>query len=248
MIPELMKTVEQVVRPLLCGHARKMQMRHELYALLEDRYRDNCQTAGLDPDAEAVHHEALDRAIEAFGNPEEIRLEMQATIPLAERWSKQLDHWMSPDQNPSFSAACQVGVRMAILMAVLLVGASIIASLITGEAKVLLVWQTLCMLPIVAGINTASFLWLGNRAAEDCRQRRWRPFALQTGSAIGIFCGTVLALQFVASPEFMLTTGWKHLLVAFPFATLLFALVTSYVSRERSERADWTKAGELEVE
>jgi len=79
MIQESLRThIESVVRPISANFARKDQMREELLAGLTDLYEaeiaEGCGT-----------EEALRRALDGFGDPDEIRREMQATVPLRER-------------------------------------------------------------------------------------------------------------------------------------------------------------------
>jgi hypothetical protein len=75
---EFMIHVERIVRPLRASHARKMRMRQELLAHLQaafDEDRDRC------PD-EAT---AAERAMQRLGDPAQLALQLQKTLPLLQR-------------------------------------------------------------------------------------------------------------------------------------------------------------------
>jgi len=79
MIRERLRThIEGIVRPIGANFARKDQMREELLAGLTDLYEAEIAEG-------CSEEEALRRALDGFGDPDEIRREMQATVPLRER-------------------------------------------------------------------------------------------------------------------------------------------------------------------
>ena len=79
MNTELMTHVERAVRPVRTHHARKMQMRDELYALLADIHEDE-QKRDNDENA------AVTTAIRRFGPAESLTAELQATLSWWDRW------------------------------------------------------------------------------------------------------------------------------------------------------------------
>ena len=75
---ELMKQVERVVRPIRARRPRKDRMRAELLAHLTDIYEE--ELARLDNDRAAV-----EQAIRRFGEPEQLRRQLQDSVPFLER-------------------------------------------------------------------------------------------------------------------------------------------------------------------
>ncbi len=78
-VKELMRLVEQAVRPVCADISSKMKMREELYGHAEEIYRDELQRDGNESTAIA-------RAVARMGDPAELRTELQATISWPERW------------------------------------------------------------------------------------------------------------------------------------------------------------------
>ena len=72
MNSELMKHVERVVRPIGTHHVRRMQMREELYGLLEEIYAEERTRTGEDA--------AVAAAIRRFGPAEELAAELRSTL------------------------------------------------------------------------------------------------------------------------------------------------------------------------
>jgi hypothetical protein len=70
--------VERIVRPIRASGRRKDRMREELLAHLTATYQEEVKRDG---DESA----ALARALERFGDPDELRRELQASVPLADR-------------------------------------------------------------------------------------------------------------------------------------------------------------------
>ncbi|HOX40052.1 MAG TPA: permease prefix domain 1-containing protein [Candidatus Brocadiia bacterium] len=75
---ELKKQVERVVRPIRAVGHRKDRMREELLAHLTATYDEELERDGDEPAAVA-------RALQRFGDPSDLRLELQASVPLLER-------------------------------------------------------------------------------------------------------------------------------------------------------------------
>lgn len=81
-----MKIVERVVRPVLANSARKRRMRDELLTHLSAIYDDELVRSG-DP---AV---AANAAAERFGDPAELTVELQSTVPQHERLVYRFESW-----------------------------------------------------------------------------------------------------------------------------------------------------------
>ncbi|HVU39398.1 MAG TPA: hypothetical protein VHD86_00005, partial [Xanthobacteraceae bacterium] len=75
---ELRKQVESIVRPIRASNLRKDRMREELLAHLTTIYEE--ELASRFGDAAG----ALAVAVERFGEPAELRAELQASVPLVE--------------------------------------------------------------------------------------------------------------------------------------------------------------------
>jgi hypothetical protein len=79
MIPETFRAhIEGIVRPIGANFARKDQMREELLAGLDDLYEAAIAEGCCDEEAQR-------RALDGFGDPNEIRRDLQAAVPLRER-------------------------------------------------------------------------------------------------------------------------------------------------------------------
>ena len=70
--------VEKAVRPIRAGGARKDRMREELYGHLWSIYEQELDWGG-DKDAAEI------RAVDRFGDPAELRRELQASVPMPEQ-------------------------------------------------------------------------------------------------------------------------------------------------------------------
>lgn len=80
---ELKKHVEQIVRPIRASNWRKNRMREELLSHLTAVYEQEYSSHNNDPRA------AITAARERFGNPATLTRELQATVPVLERWGCQ---------------------------------------------------------------------------------------------------------------------------------------------------------------
>jgi hypothetical protein len=76
---ELKICVERAVRPVRASSRHKDRMREELLAHLQELYNEELARLG-DPSA------ALEQAARRFGDPAELRGELQQSVPLMERW------------------------------------------------------------------------------------------------------------------------------------------------------------------
>ena len=76
---ELMIQVERAVRPVQASPARKRRMRQELHAHLTGIFEEEKARGDDEP-------LALARALQRFGDPAELTRELQASVPLPDRW------------------------------------------------------------------------------------------------------------------------------------------------------------------
>jgi hypothetical protein len=116
----LMKIVERVVRPLRADSARKRRMRDELLAHLSVIYDEELALLG-DPIA------AIEAAAQRFGNPEELTVELQMTVPRRERWEYQFEMlfgWHAPE------TVMRWMTRIAIQLGVMMVGVCVLVALV----------------------------------------------------------------------------------------------------------------------
>ncbi len=72
---DLKVQVERIVRPIRASGRRKDRMREELLAHLTATYQEEFKRDGDEP-------AALARALERFGNPDDLRRELQASVPI----------------------------------------------------------------------------------------------------------------------------------------------------------------------
>jgi hypothetical protein len=77
---ELKRHVERIVRPIRASGLRKTRMREELLSHLAHLYEEESAKHADDPPA------ALAATIERFGDPAILRAELQAAVPVVERW------------------------------------------------------------------------------------------------------------------------------------------------------------------
>ena len=74
---ELMTHVERAVRPVGTHHAKRMQMREELYGLIDDIYQEELEQSDEDT--------AVAAAIRRFGPAEELTVELRSTLNVWDR-------------------------------------------------------------------------------------------------------------------------------------------------------------------
>lgn len=108
-----MKIVERVVRPVLANSARKRRMRDELLAHLSAIYDEELVRSG-DP---AV---AANAAAERFGDPAELTVELQSTVPQHERLAYRFESWFGwhPPET-AVSWMTRVSLQLCVLMLLL---------------------------------------------------------------------------------------------------------------------------------
>jgi hypothetical protein len=113
-----MKIVERVVRPLRADSARKRKMRDELLSHLSAIY-DEELTSHNDPLT------AVEAAAQRFGNPEELTVELQMTVPRRERWEYQFEMlfgWHAPE------TVMRWMTRVAIQLGALMIGVCVLVA------------------------------------------------------------------------------------------------------------------------
>jgi hypothetical protein len=111
-----MKIVERVVRPLRANMARKRRMRDELLAHLSAIF-----------DEELVCHNdplaAVEAAAQRFGNPEELIVELQMTVPRLEQWEARLEPlfgWRAPETVVRWMSRLAFQMSLVMVMACML--------------------------------------------------------------------------------------------------------------------------------
>lgn len=115
-----MKIVERAVRPLHADSARKRKMRDELLSHLSAIYDDELARHN-DPLA------AVEAAAQRFGNPSELTVELQMTVPRRERWEYQFEllfGWHAPE------TAMRWMTRVAVQLCALMIGVCALVALI----------------------------------------------------------------------------------------------------------------------
>src|SRR5690606_24324090 len=109
---ELMVPVERAVRPVHAGPARKCRMRQELLAHLTGIFEAERARGGDE-------RQALAEALRRFGDPADLARELQASVPLLERWASRLIGLSL--QRPG-ERAIRHAVRLAAMFAALVFG------------------------------------------------------------------------------------------------------------------------------
>ena len=235
---ELMIIVERVVRPIQAPMQKKIRMREELYSLIEDTFTEE-RSAGHN------NAEALQRTQARFGNLEELRGELQATIPNLTRIISQCDRWwMRRSRETLFGHALRMGVSMtAAELAAFFVIVPVVAA-VFGKPEIYAIWRLLLTLAIVLGVGTFAFMLAGRTAielflSEVSLWQRVRKLTVPAGFA-GIVAGFCEALMFWS-------TSWDALLEpglrASCFSVLLgagvFLLVCYLFSIEWGQLRPW---------
>jgi hypothetical protein len=212
---ELMVLVERVVRPLPLPLARRMRARRELLEHLQMTYDEEL---ARDADAQA----ALVRVQDRFGDPQNLSLELQATIRPWEFWQARSQVMLA--QQPGTSTAWYA-LRMAFSVGLLLAflfGVAFALRHTFGEPTFVSERRLFAGLVVCQTIWTACFIYFGLRtgAAWDQSPRRWNAIL---ANAVGLFA-------------------------AAPFAwAVLMAFVTGSLTSDRLSLAGTLVAGVLTV-
>jgi hypothetical protein len=116
MNQQLMIAVERAVRPVQAPNSRKLRMRQELLAHLEDIHAEEADRGG---DEETI----LRRSLARFGDAEALTAELQQSVPKAELYEGWLNRWFSrrPGESPGRIAARVTTVSLLMVLAELAV-------------------------------------------------------------------------------------------------------------------------------
>lgn len=241
---DLMIQVERAVRDLRALHVRKMRMRDELYSLLSDRVDDSLARG-------VSESEAIQQAIASFGDPGELRSELQATVPACERFSVALDRFLLGRSSVNLflrPVSARESLRAGLLLGSILLFALLLPAAVLswgfGNEKGFLIWKTYLVLAGVFAWNTAVMTWCGSRAVQALLAvPQWRRALLTlAGWAIlaGVSLGLSDALLFLSSGwQAFAEVGWWSSLLAAPAGSAVFAVVCRLISIEMEQRQPW---------
>jgi len=115
---ELRKQVERAVRPVQAGKKRKLMMREELLAHLSELYLEEHERV-------ADEQTALAAALERFGQPAELTMELNRSVGFEERLSFRLDFWAGTRKDESLwqlALRCGLFTALAPVFMVMVVG------------------------------------------------------------------------------------------------------------------------------
>jgi hypothetical protein len=156
-----MKIVERVVRPLHASIARKRRMRDELLTHLSAIYEEELARLG-DPLA------SVEAAATRFGDPKELAVELQATVPRREQWEARLEPifgWRAPESVVRWMT--RVGIQMGLIMSLTVLLAAFVSLREFGwSSEVWLVLRPLIGMtiatPLAVGISGICYFKIRN--------------------------------------------------------------------------------------
>jgi len=210
--------VERVVRPIRASGRRKDRMREELLAHLTATCHEELAKDGDEP-------AAVERALQRFGNPDDLRRELQASVTLPERLlyvripygeryaaiARRAGKWR-PEESP-FRYACRVTVATAILWVVagLFYTAFCLAFLFLRRYPAVWVFVSWVSQLYGAGIGALLVAWFFAALCLDGFRRaiRPRPFRFQnTLRGVG-WCALAIPITCVVAVLFrILAPRW----------------------------------------
>lgn len=242
---ELMLVVERCVRGIRCSHTRKMTMRRDLYALLWEHYQDSLARGKTEA-------EAKQESVQAFGDVEELRSQLQATVPIFERSAAVWDRWLFPMQSErlgveefSLSESANAGLRQSCLLFLALFVPGVLLGFFLNRSQnaFFQIWPTLCTLVLIYGWNAMWMFWCGSHMVflylqPDCRNRSVRFF--WSSLLVGLSCGgTVLLLYGSVGWEALQRIGWQAAAISVPVSTLMFWGIIRLIVLEKMEQHPW---------
>jgi hypothetical protein len=241
----LRKQVERVVRPLHAEFERKMRMREELLALIEQIYGEELARADSTP-------AALERTLDRFGDPAELSRELQATVPRREIWGTWLDRRLARGAQES---ALRYALRLAALLALLFV-------LVTAVAEGLLFAtrgsgldgiqvKLVAALVGMATLNALAIVLLGDwycRSVEQNSFPLWRVTRLWLGAILVVATLTLAGISIMALIGGSLReVAWaaRHWLTSSPAVIAVYVGVSMLIASQRRRLRPWKQ---LEIE
>lgn len=248
----LMIQVERVVREIPASHSRKMRIREELYALLSDRV-DELVARGLSLPT------AIQHALATFGEPGELRSEIEATVPGLERFSATLDQFLIGRAAPAMWArpvsvreALRAGFVLGLVLLSLLFFIVAVLGWGFGNWKGLVIWKAYFALAGVFAWNAAVMIWCGSRAVQRLISvSHWQnglPDLMAWAVSAGVCFGLSVGLLYLgAGWHAFADVGWYSSLWAGPTGATVFAVVCGMVTIEVKQRLPWISL-ELETD
>lgn len=243
MKPELMIPVEIAVRGIPCSHQRKMRIREELYALIEDRHAELARS-GLSEEA------ALHAACEAFGDPRQIREELLASLPLWERWRRPVililggcfprNRPLTIAESLRFSTRCS----LAWITCFLMLGV-VVSALKSGRhlAEFWSLWSLWLGFALFAAVNTSAAIWLGSHAVQGMvseeKTKRNATWLILGGLGFGLamWLSTLMLYMTLEMPGL----NWARMLAFVPATQGIFSLVVHAMAHERRVELPWVE-------
>lgn len=147
MKTEIMMMVERIVRHVLASTETKLRMREELYSHLDAIYTEELQRTG---NSKA----ALAAAFARFGDPQEIRTQLQQSVPKWKQWGSRYNQLVSRHSGES---RVRFAARMALmtsgsLAAIYIIMLSMLYLSVQKE-ELLLLYSFLLQLSLLFGLN-----------------------------------------------------------------------------------------------
>ena len=241
----LRRQVECVVRPLEAEFERKMRIREELLALLEQIYAEELvRTNNLAREDNA--RAAIERTLQRFGEPQSLTTEIQSTVPRHEVWATWLDRRLA--RLPAASTHMTAG-RLALVMLLMLAACTAIAEglllIVRGSGLDFMQMKMLLALAGLLTINTFGIAWLGEwfcRSVEQTSGPIWRVPRLWLSAILAI---SLLALTGIGMMSLVGGTTrdfvWAahHWLTMSPLAAVVYLGVALLVASQRRRIWPW---------
>ncbi|QDU73788.1 hypothetical protein Pan97_07880 [Bremerella volcania] len=244
MNTDLMRVVEQVVRPLPALKVNKMRMRMELYTLLEQIYQEELSQDGTSETA------ALERASRRFGDPELLRGELLQTIPLSERaWTIADRLLVRRREGEGLVCFCfRIGLHACLGMVLFGLLLYVVATFQKNDPPELSFWGWWTLAILTVGVNSFCLTLLGNVALAGFRQIKGRTrfvgplrFILCTLAAgLLIASSEVLNMYYLVGPYWKLGYAEPFLFVGMITGTM-FAVIVWLRAREDAQFQPWNE-------
>lgn len=247
---ELRIYVEQIVRPILATKNRKLQLREELYAHLEEQFN-------LDLEKSQDERQAFSQAVNRFGASDQLTDELQQTISRPQRLFGWFEMWLKREEDESlFFFAGRISLLT--ILSSILYGVFLIllihffSSLFFSEGTMFknlpdkLVdrkWFMGATL-ICLGFNTFTFTCIANITFNRCKTQPIRISVL-----VSLLAGLLCALSFVSSIWMIFLAFLEdplftseltlHLSLSFLWIPILFSFAMQAACWEWHKFAPW---------
>lgn len=241
---DLMRIVEQVVRPLPALKVNKLRMREELYAQLEQIYTEELCRDG------ATEVAARQRASARFGDPELLRAELLQTIPPSERAWAIADRMLVRRREGEglFRFSLRIGLHAGLGMVLFGMFLFAIAALPFSDPPKPSFWGWRALATVTVGVNSFCLTLLGNAALAEfqwdeghARLRRAFRFILWS-----LVSGLLVAISEVLNLFYLVGIHWKlgyaePLFCVWLIAGAMFAVVVWLRVREDARFQPWAQ-------